>query len=622
METQNFDVVVVGAGHAGCEAALACARKGHKTLMATVSLENIAFLACNPSVGGTAKGQLVREVDALGGEIGLCADETALQYKMLNTAKGAAVQSLRAQCDKFFYHTAMKRRVENQENLYMRGVEVVSVEEKNGRVCGVRTSLGEEISARAVVLACGVYLSSDVIIGEFRRSGGPSGFAPANSLSACLTALGMRLLRFKTGTPARADGRTVNFSAMQKQPGDESVYPFSFLNERSSSPQRPCYLTYTNQATHDLIRANLHRAPMYTGLIKGVGPRYCPSIEDKVVRFSDKARHQVFIEPEGAQTNEVYIQGVSTSLPADVQLPLYRTIAGLEKVELTRYAYAIEYDCIDSRQLELTLRCGHIEGLYFAGQINGSSGYEEAAAQGLVAGVNAALYLENRPPFVLTRQESYIGVLVDDLVTKGTEEPYRMMTARAEHRIYLRQDNADIRLTEKGRAIGLVSDERWAKFLRRAADTEELLALLQTVALPKVYAPLFDGREEKPAGGLSLRELLKRPEITARELKTIFPALEKYGDFLLAYAEAEIKYEGDLKKEKQQIEKALKFEEAALPQDMDYKAIKGLRLEAAAKLDKRRPKTVGQASRISGVSPADITVLLLALKRGREPKPV
>lgn len=617
---REYEVIVIGAGHAGCEAALACARKGHKTLMASISLDNMALLACNPSIGGTAKGQLVREIDALGGEMGLVADETMLQIRMLNKGKGAAVQSLRAQTDKHMYHMCMKRRVENTPNLDLSAMEITEILTKNGEVCGVKNVYGETLSCKAVIVACGVYLDSDITIGEYKAKSGPSGFARANHLSKSLTDLGLTLMRFKTGTPARADRRTIDFSVMEKQDGDGDIYSFSFLNKPANCEQMPCYLTYTTPKTHELIRANLHRAPMYSGTIKGRGPRYCPSIEDKVVRFADKERHQVFIEPEGAMTNEVYLQGVSTSLPVDVQLDLYRTITGLENVRLTRYAYAIEYDCIDSLELEPTLRYKQVKGLYFAGQVNGTSGYEEAAAQGLVAGVNAALSLEGRPPFILERHEAYIGVLIDDLVTKGTPEPYRMMTSRAEHRIRLRQDNADVRLTPRGREIGLVDDKRWEIFAKRMEETQRAIELAGTVLSgERLNELLREKGEPEISGGIKAAQLLKRPSVEVSDIQKYFNLFEGIDRFILDYVQNEIKYEGYLQKEDQQIKQIEKFESREIPPGLDYTGMEGLRIEARQKLSAVNPRTVGQASRISGVSPADIAVLLMYINsRGKK----
>jgi tRNA uridine 5-carboxymethylaminomethyl modification enzyme len=512
----------------------------------------------------------------------------------------------------------MKKYCESTENLDVAGMEISEILTRNGQVCGVRNVYGEVIGAKAVIAACGVYLKSDVIIGDFRKSSGPSCFASADKLSQNLVDLGLSLRRFKTGTPARADRRSIDFSLMEKQEGNSNIYSFSFLNPPLNREQQSCYLTYTTEETKRLILANLHRAPLFSGGIKGRGPRYCPCIEDKIVRFADKERHQVFIEPEGADTNEVYLQGVSTSMPVDLQKQMYSTIIGLKNVFLTRYAYAIEYDCIDSRQLDLSLAFKDIKGLYFAGQINGTSGYEEAAAQGIMAGINAALYIENKPPFILARHEAYIGVLIDDLVTKGTDEPYRIMTSRAEHRIRLRQDNADLRLTEKGREIGLVDDNRWRKFLKRKEETQKVMNELDKSVSDKKFGQLFADKGEPPfKGSLKLSEILKRPSIGIEDLRKYLGVFGDTDKFILDYAETEIKYEGYLNKEKQMIEKMEKLESRQLPPGLNYLDMKGLRLEARQKLDKMRPLTIGQASRISGVSPADIAVLLLELKRNQ-----
>lgn len=615
---KEYEVIVVGAGHAGCEAALAAARKGHKTLICSVSLENIALLACNPSIGGTAKGHLVREIDALGGEIGLAADRSLLQLKMLNTGKGAAVQSLRAQTDKYAYHINMKATLENEENIDLLSSEVSDILVEGGRVSGVKTVYGEQFAAKAVILACGVYLKSDIITGLYRKNSGPSGFSAANKLSDSIKALGFELRRFKTGTPARADGKSLDYSAMQRQDGEEGLSAFSFLSEGNYKNKLSCYLTYTTPKTHDIIRENLHLSPMYSGMIKGTGARYCPSIEDKVVRFADKDRHQVFIEPEGEFTSEVYLQGLSTSLPVQVQQQMYKSITGMENIRITRYAYAIEYDCIDSTRLTSALRAKEIEGLYFAGQINGSSGYEEAAAQGLIAGINAALYLENKPPYTPSRAESYIGVLIDDLVIKGTNEPYRMMTARAENRLALRQDNADFRLTEQGREIGLVDDRRWNKFLRRKESTENIRQALKKSAPPAAYKQLFLEKGE-PEGVAAIRyeDMLKRPQIRIADLQRHFNLFEGAAAFELEYAENEIKYGGYLIKQNQANARAKKLENAALPADFDYQKLSGLRIEARQKLNRLKPSNVAEASRISGVSPADIAVLIMYISSGK-----
>ncbi len=611
----QFDAVVIGAGHAGVEAALALARTGNKTAMLTLNLDSIAFMACNPSIGGTAKGQIVREIDALGGQMGINADNALLQIRMLNRGKGAAVQSLRGQEDKNLYHTLMKQTLENTENLKILQGEAVEVITENGKVTGVRTAYGGILECKAVVLATGVYLNGKVIAGEWSRPSGPNGFAPANELTANLINLGFTVRRFKTGTPARVDGRTIDFDKLEIQPGETDVFPFSLTTERLPEKQRPCYLTYTNERTHEIIRENLHRSPLYAGVIKGTGPRYCPSIEDKVVRFSDKERHQLFLEPEGADTNEIYVQGLSTSLPHDVQKAIYHTVAGLEHCEIMRYAYAIEYDCIDSLDLYPTLEFKKISGLYSAGQINGTSGYEEAAAQGLIAGLNASLKMNGKPPLIIGRNEGYVGVLIDDLVTKGTNEPYRMMTSRAEYRIVLRQDNPDFRLTEKGRQAGLVTDERYAVFVKRKDEYARAVnELKQSVKPSDCTALLNKYGYEKPNTGLTKADLIKRG-IPLKEIINEFGGFENVSQQILYTVELDAKYEGYLQKALEQIEKASKLEEKVLPDDIDYLSINGLRLEARQKLDKIRPHNLGQAGRISGVSPADIAVLMVYLKK-------
>ena len=617
-ETTGYDAVVVGAGHAGCEAALALARTGIRTALLSLNLDSIAFMACNPSVGGTAKGQLVREVDALGGEMGLNADETALQTRMLNTGKGAAVQSLRAQADKQAYHDRMKKVLEHCPNLTLMQGEAAEIRTEGGRVAGVVTAYGEFLHARAVILATGVYLKSSVIAGEFRRSAGPNGFAPADLLTDSLLSLGFTVRRFKTGTPARVDARTVDFSRCVRQDGDTAVFPFSYLSGAVPQEQTPCYITYTNEKTHAIIRANLHRSPLFSGAIRGTGPRYCPSIEDKVVRFADKDRHQIFLEPEYAGSNEIYVQGMSSSLPHDVQREMYRSVAGLENVEIMRYAYAIEYDCIDTADIYPTLEFKKTEGLYTAGQINGTSGYEEAAAQGIMAGLNASLKLRGMPPLILRRDEAYIGVLIDDLVTKGTSEPYRMMTSRAEHRIFLRQDNADFRLTEKGYRAGLVSEERYRKFLRRK---EEIARIKETLGgrIPHAQACAFleNRGASAPLSGVTYADLLRRG-ISPAELRSFFGILPDAEAEDLATACTDIRYDGYLQRDLNQIEKARRMEDRKLPRDIDYLSIGGLRTEARQKLDKVRPDNLGQASRISGVNPADIAVLMVWLAQHKE----
>ena len=608
----TYDAVVIGAGHAGCEAALALARTGQRTVLLTLNLDSIGFLPCNPSVGGTAKGHLVREIDALGGEMGLNADRCTLQIRMLNTGKGAAVQSLRAQTDKNAYHREMKRVLEHTENLRIVQAEAARILTENGKVSGVVTHYGGVFSCRAAVIATGVYLHARTITGEVVKESGPNGFAPATLLTQNLIELGYSVRRFKTGTPARLDGRTIDFEKLTAQEGDTLLFPFSFLNDRVPKAQVPCYLTYTNQKTHELILNNLDRAPLYNGTISSTGPRYCPSIETKVVRFSDKERHQLFLEPEGADTTEIYVQGLSTSLPHDLQKEMYRTVEGLERCEIVRYAYAIEYDCIDTLDVLPTLEFKKVEGLYTAGQINGTSGYEEAAAQGLVAGLNASLKLRGLPPLILRRDQAYIGVLIDDLVTKGTDEPYRMMTSRAEFRLLLRQDNADVRLTPIGRECGLVTDERWQRYLDRKQMREKVLKTLSERADNKQAAAILEAHGEHFTNGVTYADLLRR-NIPIAEIKHEFDLFEGVPNDILLSAETEVRYEGYLKTSEREREKAKKMEEKPLPPDIDYANIDGLRLEAREKLARIRPLNLGQAERISGVNPADIAVLMVYL---------
>ena len=611
----KFDAVVIGAGHAGCEAALALARLGHQTAMLTLNLDSIAFMACNPSIGGTAKGQIVKEIDALGGEMALNADGALLQIRMLNRGKGAAVQSLRGQEDKNAYHALMKRTLENTPNLKIVQGEAIEILTEDGKVTGVLTAYGGVLECKTVVVATGVYLDGSIIAGEWRQSSGPNGFQAAHGLTDNLIKLGFSVRRFKTGTPARIDARTIDFSKLEVQPGETEIYPFSFLSERVPEKQRPCYLAYTNEQTHEIIRANLHRSPLYGGMIKGTGPRYCPSIEDKVVRFSDKERHQLFLEPEGADTNEIYVQGMSTSLPHDVQKAMYRTVKGLEKCEIMRYAYAIEYDCIDSLDLYPTLEFKKVSGLYTAGQVNGTSGYEEAAAQGLIAGINASLKMRGEEPLILSRDDGYIGVLIDDLVTKGTNEPYRMMTSRAEYRIVLRQDNPDFRLTEKGRRVGLVSDERYQNYLKRKDEYERATKEMNALVKPKEFDFLLEKYGfPKAQRALSRADLIRRG-IPLNDILQTLDGFEGISKEILDTVEIDAKYAGYLEKGLEQIEKAKRLEEKLLPDDIDYTAIKGLRIEAQQKLNKIRPQSLGQAGRISGVSPADIAVLMVYLTK-------
>jgi tRNA uridine 5-carboxymethylaminomethyl modification enzyme len=615
----HYDVIVIGAGHSGCEAALAAARLGCQTLLTTINLDNIAFMPCNPSVGGPAKGHLVREIDALGGQMGINADKTSLQMRMLNTGKGPAVHALRAQADKDLYHITMKETIENQPNLDVKQVLVEKILSRDGQVYGIEVETGETYYTKSIVLATGTYLGGKIIIGELAYKGGPNGQRAAEKLTASLQNLNIRIMRFKTGTPARVDKRSLDFSKMSIQPGDEQVHNFSFLSEITTREQIPCWLTYTNKETHEIIRRNLHRAPMYTGVIEGVGPRYCPSIESKIVRFADKDAHQLFIEPEGYHTNEMYVQGMSTSLPIDVQYEFLRTIPGMENVRIMRPGYAIDYDCIDSTQLKSSLEFKNISGLFSAGQINGTSGYEEAAAQGLMAGINAALLVTGHEPFILSRSDGYIGVLIDDLVTKGTNEPYRIMTSRAEFRLILRQDNADLRLTEKGRTIGLVSDERYNRFVVKRDAIEENLKLLRSVMItptPEVQLKVQAMGTTELRTGITLYDLLRRTEVSYKMILEHFdvPILDSAVEQQI---EIYAKYEGYISKQLEQVARATKLEENLLPEDVDYMQLHGLAVEAREKLNEIRPLSIGQAGRISGVSPADISILMIYLEQRR-----
>ncbi|MCX8128992.1 MAG: tRNA uridine-5-carboxymethylaminomethyl(34) synthesis enzyme MnmG [Clostridia bacterium] len=619
----EYDIVVVGGGHAGCEAALAAARLGCKTAMFAINLDSVANMPCNPSIGGTAKGHLVREIDALGGEMGKNTDRTFIQSKILNSAKGPAVFSLRAQADRRKYQMEMKHVVEKQENLDIKQSEIVDMLIRDGRVESVKTHTGAVYKCRAIILATGTFLKGRIIIGDVSYSGGPDGLFPANKLSDSLVENGIELYRFKTGTPARLNRRSIDFSKMEEQPGDERVVPFSFETEEIDREQVSCWLTYTTEETHRIIKENLHRSPLYCGDIKGVGPRYCPSIEDKVVRFADKDRHQVFLEPMGLGTEEMYLQGMSSSLPEDVQIAMMKTIPGLENVSVMRSAYAIEYDCIDATQLELSLEFKNIDGLFAAGQINGSSGYEEAAAQGLIAGINAAMKIKGREPLILDRSEAYIGVLIDDLITKGTKEPYRMMTSRSEYRLLLRQDNADLRLTPRGYETGLITEERYNKFVdKRDKIYSEIERLEKTVVPPseKVNKFLESKNSSTIKSGVKLVELLRRPEINYDDLAEIDEERPELSYSIREQVAISVKYEGYIKRQMMQVGQFKKLETKKLPKNIDYNDIQGLRIEARQKLNQIKPDSVGQASRISGVSPADISVLLVYLEQARRGK--
>lgn len=610
---EHYDAIVIGSGHAGSEACLALSRLGKKTLLTTLNLDSIAFLACNPSIGGTAKGQLAKEVDALGGEMGVNTDKSLLQLRLLNSGKGPAVQSLRAQVDKVVYHNEMKHTIERQRNLDVLQCEVSEILVEDTKVVGVKTSMGEVFACSAVVVATGVYLNSKIIIGDYEKFTGPNGYEPSTLLTKSLMDLGIEIRRFKTGTPARVDGKSIDYSKFEVQPGDELNDSFSYISKKIKNKFN-CYLGYTSTAMHDYIRDNISRAPMYSGAIKGIGPRYCPSIEDKIMRFSDKERHQLFLEPESASTDEVYVQGISSSMPSDVQRKMYHLIPGFENVKIMRFAYAIEYDCINATELKNNLESKKIHGLFFAGQINGTSGYEEAAAQGIMAGINAERYIDNLPPFILGRNQAYIGVLIDDLTTKDIVEPYRMMTSRAEYRLTIRQDNCDLRLTQLGRDIGLVDDFRYRRYKKKLKQIEEVFSTLNTMKNPAQLAPLFKLKNENlPKSGLTLRDVIKRNNITIFDVCEHFDILTNIPKSVLDYVNTEIKYEGYIKNENEQIEKLKKIDNIALP-NIDYSTISGLRLEARQKLNKFKPATLGSAKRIDGVSPSDINVLLVYLK--------
>ncbi len=618
----KYDVAVIGAGHAGCEAALAAARMGMKTLIFSISLEAVANMPCNPHIGGSSKGHLVREIDCLGGEMGKNIDKTLIQLRMLNTSKGPAVYSLRAQADRKMYQMEMKHTIEKQDNLYMKQAEIVDIKVENGKVKSIETNIGAIYDVNCVILATGTYLRGKIHIGEKSFESGPDGVFPSVELSDTLKKLGINLVRFKTGTPARINRKSVDFSKMEIQEGDSKLTAFSFEDELDQKlEQLPCYLTYTNSKTHEIIRKNLHRSPLYSGEIKGTGPRYCPSIEDKVVRFADKERHQIFIEPMGRNTDEMYVQGMSSSLPEDVQIEMYRSIAGLENVEFTRPAYAIEYDCIDPSELKLSLEHKKIENLFFAGQINGTSGYEEAASQGIIAGINACMKLKGKEPIILDRSQAYIGVLIDDIVTKGTNEPYRMMTSRAEYRLLLRQDNTDLRLTDIGYKVGLISEERYKKFCnKRETINREIERLKNTTIKPTVEVNEFLKKYNSSTinGGIKLVDLLKRSELNYEKLADIDNNRPELSTIEAEEVEIQVKYEGYIKLQEEQVKKFKKLENKKIPEDIIYSEIKGLRLEARQKLDKIKPLSLGQASRISGVSPADINVLHIFIEQERK----
>jgi tRNA uridine 5-carboxymethylaminomethyl modification enzyme len=619
----SYDVVVIGAGHAGCEAALAAARMGKKTVMITLSLDSLAMMPCNPSIGGTGKGHIVKEIDALGGQMAFATDKAMIQFKLLNTSKGPAVHSSRAQTDKRIYHVAMKQAIEDEYNLDLVQNEATEIDVVDGKIVGINTKTGAYFETKSAILCTGTYLKGKIYMGEVVYEGGPGGLFPANELSASLIENDIVLKRFKTGTPARVHRDTIDLDKMEIQNGDPEIIPFSFMNDKVEVDQIPCHLCYTNAKTHEIIMDNLSRSPLYAGKMEGVGPRYCPSMEDKVVKFSDKPKHQVFVEPEGLDTKEMYIQGFSTSLPEEIQIAMYRTIEGMENCKIMRPAYAIEYDCIDPTQLKRSLEIKSIENLFFAGQINGSSGYEEAAGQGLVAGLNAVLKLNGKEALILDRSEAYIGVLIDDLVTKGTNEPYRMMTSRAEYRLVLRQDNADLRLTEKGYAAGLVTQERYKKFIQKknAIDTE-VSRLKKIMVTPNAQVQaLFEKLKTVPLKApMSMYELLRRPEVSYDDLKEIDKNRPEVDKVVIRQIEIQIKYEGYIKKQFKQIEQFKRMEYKNIPENIEYEEVKGLRIEAKQKLSKIRPDSLGQASRISGVSPADVNVLVIYLEQQKRMK--